>query len=78
MTLVGDMLMGNSHSHVIAGPDGRYYRVFVNWNALYQFMMRDQNRYAHCAITTVNGNPFAIEVDADEYLCEEAQYVLGL
>lgn len=62
MTVTGDMLMGKPHSHVEAGPNGLHYRVFVNWNALYQYMMHDQNKYAHCAIVTVNGNPYALEV----------------
>lgn len=68
MTMIGDMLMGTPHCHVVTNSNGQHYRVFVNWNALYQYIMRDQNKYAHCAIVTINGNPYAIEV-YDEYLC---------
>lgn len=61
MTIIGDMLMGGINTGYRYQKDGKWYVVFWGWNALYQYMMRNPNIHAHCAIVTINGD-IAIEV----------------
>lgn len=62
MTIVGDMLMGGINAgYHYKEKNGKWYRVFWTYNGLYQYMMQDPNKFAHCAIITINGD-IAIEV----------------
>lgn len=62
MTIIGDMLMGGIRTGYHFQKDGQWYCVFWGPQALYQFMMHEpHNKFAHCAIVTVNGD-IAIEV----------------
>lgn len=61
MTIIGDMLMGGIRAGYHYQKDGQWYCVFWGAEGLYQYMMRDPNKFAHCAIVTVNGD-IAIEI----------------